>query len=57
MIHCLANICSAVLNKLWGHVTSKNPSSININSRGYFLSNNIFICRESLGSSSGIIFL
>ena len=54
MIHCSANIFSAILNKLWCHVTSENFSSININSRGYFPSNNICICRES-PSSSGII--
>ena len=57
MIHCSANIFSAILNKLWCHVTSENFFfSININSRGYFLSNNICTCRES-PSSSGIICL
>ena len=54
MIHCSANIFSAILNKLWCHVTSEKISPININYRGYFLSNNICICRESPGSS-GII--
>ena len=53
MIHCSANIFSAILNKLWCHVTSEKKFSNKYKfSRIFpFQHNIICICRESPGSS------
>ena len=57
MIHCSANIFSAILNKLWCHVTSqKNFFNKYKFSRIFPFQQYICICRES-PSSSGIICL
>ena len=58
MIHCSANICLAILNKLWCHVTSEKHIFNKYKFSRIFPFQQYMhnICRES-PSSSGIIIM